>query len=196
MTTTAYGGRRSGESKAHIRCLGRRFLRYGILLLAVIAAACGGSPTSPTGEAESFAWTVNGQSFAASSNGRGALRTGSVLALLGGDCGSGANMSINVRNLSVGTYEVGPGAATVSWAPDTRTGQAAQEAWNAPGTSRVVGNAIVTGGSGSVTISSISSDWVSGSFSAVVVANPSNRDAGSKTVQGSFQLSFRERTIC
>ena len=171
-------------------------MRLGILLVAVIAAACGGSPTSPTGQSESFTWTVNGQSFTATSNGRGALRAGSVLSVTGNDCGSGAHLSINVPNLSVGTYGVGPGAVTVSWTPDARTSSAANEAWYAPGTPRVVGNAFVTGGSGSVTILSISSDWVSGSFSAEVVANPSNRDTGPKTVQGSFELSFRDRTIC
>jgi hypothetical protein len=171
-------------------------VRHRILLVAVIAAACGGSPTSPTGQTESFTWTVNGQSFAASSNGRAGLRAGSALSLVGGDCGSGASLGIMVPNLSAGTYGVGPGAVTVSWTPDARTSNAAQEAWQAPGTPRVVGNAIFSGGSGSVTISSISSDWVSGSFSVEVVANPSNRDTGSKTVQGIFELSFRERTIC
>ena len=171
-------------------------MKHGILLVAVIAAACGGSPTSPTGQAEGFRWTVNGQSFAATSNGRAALRAGSALIVTGGDCSSGAFLNINVPNLSVGTYGVGPGAVTVSWTPDARTASAANEAWSAPGIPRVVGNAIVSGGSGSVTISSISSDWVSGSFSAEVVASPSNRDTGAKTVQGSFELSFRDRTIC
>lgn len=171
-------------------------MRLGVLLVAVIATACGGSPTSPTGQAESFTWTVNGQSFTATSNGRGALRAGSALSVTGGNCGSGAILNINVPNLSVGTYGVGPGAATISWTPDARTGSAANEAWYAPGTPRVVGNTIVSGGSGTVTISSISSDWVSGSFSAEVVANASNRDTTSKTVLGNFELSFRERTIC
>ena len=173
-------------------------MKHGILLFAVIAAACGGSPTSPTGETESFTWTVNGQSFNATSNGRGALGAGSFLTLTGSDCGSGAhlNMSIDAPNLSAGTYAVESGAVSVNWTPDARTGQAAQEAWYAPGTPRVVGNAIVSGGSGSVTISSISPDWVSGSFNVEVIANPSNRDAGSKTVRGIFQLSFHDRTIC
>jgi hypothetical protein len=72
-------------------------VRHGILLVALIAAACGGGPTSPTGQAESFTWTVNGQSYAATSNGRGALRAGPVLSVTGGDCGSGAILGINPR---------------------------------------------------------------------------------------------------
>jgi hypothetical protein len=171
-------------------------MRLGMLLVTVIATACGGSPASPTGQAESFTWTVNGQSFTAASNGRGALRAGVGLSVTGAVCGSGAILSITVPNPSAGTYSVGPGAVTVSWTPDARTGSAANESWSAPGTPRVVGNVLVTGGSGSVTISNVSSDWVSGSFSAEVVASPSNRDTGSKTLQGNFELSFRERTIC
>ena len=54
----------------------------------------------------------------------------------------------------------------------------------------------VTGGSGSVTVSSITAEWVSGTFRFEVIANASNRDVANKTIEGSFELSFKERTIC
>ena len=171
-------------------------MRLRILLIALITSGCAGSPASPTSQAENFTWTVNGQAFTATSNGRAALRAGAALSVTGFNCGSGAGLGINVPNVALGTYGVGPGAAAITWTPDGRTGNAANESWNAPGIPRVVGNAIVSGGSGSVTISLISSSWVSGSFSAEVVANPSNRDTGPKTVQGSFELPLLDRRVC
>lgn len=167
-----------------------------LVVIALVTVACAGSPTLPNGQPESFTWTVNGQSFAASSNGRTALSVNSGVSLAGADCGGGASLAIRVPGLTIGTYNVGPGAVTVNWTPDIRTGSAANEAWNAPGIPRVVGNAIVSGGSGSVTISSISSDAVSGSFSAEVVANPSNRDTTPKSLQGTFSLAIKDRKIC
>ena len=170
-------------------------------MVIVATVACGGSPTSPGGERERVTWTVNGESFTASSNGMGALRAGSALSLTAGDCGSGAVLSMLVRaaNFTSGqTYQVGDGdgMVTANWTPDARTGAAAGEAWSAPGLSRVGNNVIVRPGSGLLTITSISADWVAGTFTFENLANPSNRDVGTKTVQGSFELSFRERTIC
>ena len=96
-----------------------------------------------------------------------------------------------------GVYQVGDGDGRVSvdWAPDACTGAAASEAWSAPGT-RLVGGMFVRGGSGSVTISSVSSDWIPGTFSFEVVARDANRDTAPKALQGSFERSFRQRTIC
>ena len=108
-------------------------------------------------------------------------------------------MLVRSPNLTAGgVYQVGEGDGRVSvnWTPNARTGAAASEAWSAPGTPRLVGGTFVRGGSGSVTISSISGDWITGTFSFEVVAEPSNRDTATKTLQGSFELSFRQRTIC
>ena len=165
---------------------------------AAIAAGCGGTPTSPSGQSESFTWTVNGQSYTASSNGSAALRVNSVLSMAAANCGSGAGLGVMVTmpNWSAGTYPVGSGSVSITWTPDARTSQAAGEAWSAPGIPRVVNNVIVSGGSGSVAISSVSADWVSGSFTAEVVANPSNRDTAPKTIQGSFELPIRDRAVC
>ena len=145
-----------------------------------------------------MSWTVNGQSFTASSNGRAALHVASSLSVTGANCGSGAHLSIGVTGINPGpaTYSVGPGGATVGWTPDARTGAAANEAWSAPGLPRVIGNTLVRGGSGVVTITGISSDWVSGSFSAEVVADPSNRDSAPKTIEGTFELPIRDRRVC
>ena len=131
----------------------------------------------------------------------GGLRAGSSLTLTGADCGRGAgiNMLIRATNFGAGgtcPMGEGDGGASITWTPDARTSAAANEAWSAAGIARVVNNTIVRGGSGSLTITSISGDWVSGSFSFEVVPNPSNRDTGRKMLQGNFELSFRQRTIC
>ena len=70
-------------------------MRRLILFVILFSAACG-SPSSPTGVSERFDWTVNGQSFTASSNGRGALRAGTTLALTGAACGGGAFLGISI----------------------------------------------------------------------------------------------------
>jgi hypothetical protein len=131
----------------------------------------------------------------------GALRAGSALTLTGIDCGRGAgiNMFVRAANFGAGgTYPMGDGDGSVhiDWTPDARTSTAANEMWSAPGMARVVNNVLVRGGSGSLTISSISAEWVSGSFSFEVVPSPSNRDTGTKMLQGNFELSFRQRTLC
>jgi hypothetical protein len=165
---------------------------------AALAAACGGTPTSPSGQSEGFTWTVSGQTFTATSNGMAALRVNSVLSVAAANCGSGATLGLSVTmpNWSAGTFPVGANSASINWTPDARTGEAANEAWTAPGIPRAVNNVIVTGGSGSVTISSVTNDWVSGSFTAEVIANPGNRDSAPKTIQGNFELPIRDRRVC
>ena len=196
-------------------------MRGATLVIALITTACGGSPTSPGGEQERFTWTVNGESFTATSNGLGALRSatggtctttttspdgtvvvstgpcGAKLFLDGADCNRKASLNIQILSANVmsGTYSVGDKGANVTWTPDARTSDTARERWIAPGFA-IVGAAVVSLGSGSVTISNISSEWVSGRFSFEVVPDSSNQDTSAKTLQGSFELSFRERTIC
>jgi hypothetical protein len=188
-----------GKSMKHrSRCIARTATVS--VLVSIVTAACG-SPTSPTGATESVTWTVNGESFRATSNGRAASRAGGSLSVVGADCGRGANLHVQVRGIDLsipGTYPVGQsdGQAIIQWTPDARSGDAASESWQAPGIPRVVGGAFVSGGTGSVTVTSISNDWVSGTFRVEVVPNPGNRDITMKAVEGSFELSFRERVLC
>jgi hypothetical protein len=175
-------------------------LKRAILLMTIIATACG-SPTSPSGKQEQFAWAVNGVSFNATSNGIAALRAGPGISLYGTDCGRGANLQVVVTapSITIRTYSISPSTpseVSVIWTPDARTGEAAGENWMAPGQQRIVDGKLVTGGSGSVTITSISGDWVSGTFNVEVEPSRTNRDTATKTLQGSFELSFRERKIC
>ena len=171
-------------------------MRTGLLLVAAITAACSSSPTSPSGQTDNFTWTVNGQPFSASSNGMAALSVNGRLSLAGVNCSAGAGLGINVPSTAAGTYNVGTGGVSITWTPDGRSGSAANEAWSAPAIPRVVGNTIVAGGSGSLTITSSSADAVSGNFSAEVIADPSNRDTAAKTVSGSFSLRIRDRSVC
>lgn len=167
-------------------------MKLGMWLVMVLAAVgCGGgTPTSPSGQAEAVTWTVDGQSFTATSNGRGALRSGAFLSLVGSQCSSGAIIGLGAPSQAVGTYPFTSGGATISWTPDARTGAAASEAWEAPS----IRPGVVT--SGTVTITSITSDWVSGTFTGTLAARPGNRESSTRTIQGQFELSFKERTIC
>lgn len=164
-----------------------RNLVFGV---ALVCLACRGTPTSPSGQPESFTWTVDGQSFTASSNGRGALRSGAVIDVTAADCSSGAILTIILPGTSTGTYNVTQGVS-VSWTPDARTSSAANERWYSPD---LTGGSST--GSGTLTVKSISGDWISGSFNVVAVPPLSNRDKTPKMIQGTFELSFKERTIC
>ena len=160
-----------------------------LVIVALVTATCG-SPTSPSGQDENVTWTVNGQSFSASSNGRAASRTGGLF-INATNCGSGPFISLSIQGIDTsvpGTYAVGQGVgkANISWTPDARNSNSPY--WSAPGGQG--------SGSGSVTISAISNDWVSGTFSADLPPQFGNPDTTNRAVQGSFELSFRERVIC
>ena len=168
-------------------------MRTIALVIALSAVACGGSPTSPGGQSEQFTWTVNGQSFTASSNGRSALRPSGTtnVGLTGANCSIGAFLTMIVRNPAVGTFPVSEQGITVSWIPDGRV-STPQDRFDAPGNASFnVGT-----GSGTVTITSLTNDWISGSFSVVAVAFFNNQDKTQKTITGSFDLQFRDRVIC
>ena len=187
-STTFIIGGRNGHSRVPT-VMSRNVLTLLVVALA-LGAACGkgGTPTSPTGQAETMTWSVDGSSFAASANGRGAFRVPGLLGLSGSDCGRAAILGIHIPdNASVGTYRIGDAGLSVSWTPDNRT--AGGESWLAP----TLPGSILSRGAGSLTISSISPEWIAGTFAFEVFPFPfgANREAPSKNLQGRFELSFR-----
>ena len=170
-------------------------MRTLALVIALSAVACGGdgSPTSPTGQTEQFTWTVNGQSFTATSNGRTALRVSgtSNIGLTGANCSIGAFLTLIVRNPAVGTFPVSTQGITLGWIPDGRV-STNQDTFDAPGISGLN----VGLGSGTVTITSLTNDWISGNFNVIAVASFANQDKTPKTIIGSFDLQFRDRVLC
>ena len=159
-------------------------MKHMVLVIALLAVACG-TPTSPTGQSEGFDWTVNAQQFKASNNGRAASRGGSFTYLTGANCGSGGTGIVSIQLGAIagpGTYSVSNDGVNVTWTPDASSGDAAGENWSAPGIPRVVGGVLVTGGSGTLTITSISNEWISGSFRFELVPSPTNRDTTTKTM--------------
>jgi hypothetical protein len=168
-------------------------MRRLALVIALSAVACGGSPTSPSGQTEQFTWTVNGQTFTASSNGRSALRPSGTtnISLTGANCSIGAFISVLAKNPAVGTFPVSEAGISLRWIPDART-STNQDAFDSPGSS---GFNVGTG-SGTVTITSLTSDWISGTFNVVAVPFFTNQDKTQKTITGSFDLQFRDRVIC
>ena len=168
----------------------RKVLRPATFLLvtALATASCGSNPTSPSGKTESFTFTVNGESFTASSNGRTASQSANFLSVGGGNCGNGSTINVSISGVPIvpGTYPVGfnPGNARVQWTSNARVSNS--QTWEAPGPG--------LSGSGSVTISEISGDWVSGTFTAVLVPRP-GADTTNRSVQGTFELGFRDRGV-
>ncbi len=162
-------------------------MKSKVLWLAVMVAATTAcwNPFSPADD-DQFAWTVDGQSFEATDDGSGALRGGGNVFLTGIDCDGGSGVSMTViGDVAVGTVPVGSGLFA-TYTPDGRTGEAAGANYEAgPGR-----------GSGSLTITSASSDRVSGTFSLQLVAGPGNPGGGVKAVQGDFDLEFDDDTIC
>ena len=113
------------------------------------------------------------------------------MSLTGSNCSSGAHISMIGRNAAVGTFPVSNQGISVSWIPDART-SANQEHFDAPGSAGF--NVAI--GSGTVTITSLTNDWISGNFNVVATAFFTNQDKTPKTISGSFDLRFRDRTLC
>lgn len=164
-----------------------------LVAITMLAIACGkGGPTSPSGRAESMTWTVDGASFVASEKGRAASRISDSIGwqFVGSDCQSTATLRISAPpNAGVGTYRIGDSGVSVNWTPDLRS---SSDQWEAPDRF-----ATPAAGSGSLTITAISDNWVSGTFEFLVIPLPANRDTRPKTIQGSFELSNVFRlTLC
>ena len=159
------------------------------LLVVALGAACGkgGTPTSPTSQAETLTWSVDGTSFVASANHRAAFRGGGWLSLNGSDCGPSSFLGLQIPdNASVGTYRIGDADLSVSWTPNR---MAVLEWWLAPTIPPRIPGSSLSQGAGSLTISSLSQEWIAGTF-AFEVFSPVNREAPSKNLQGRFELAF------
>jgi hypothetical protein len=119
----------------------------------------------------------------------GALRaSGGGGTLTGANCSSGAILNITFFtpfNFSAGTFAAGNQYAA-TWTPDARTGQSAGTNWEVGGTR----------GSGTLTIATVESNRISGSFSFEMTPGPGSPGTGTKSVQGNFNLSFAENRIC
>lgn len=173
---------------------------FGLFIMAV---GCGHAPTAPDGSPAFFRWTIDGQEYSASENGLGALRSGGgtcspnpclpKLWLTGANCQIHANLDIQIAapSLSVGTWLVpasfGSGEGVyATYTPNASSGTAAETAWRSYGG---------IGGSGSVTLTTVTEDWVSGSFDLLLVAGGGNA-SGTKSIQGAFNLRVKDSRIC
>jgi hypothetical protein len=164
-----------------------RFKALGLAIVTVVCAACW-NPFGPSDYEGSFTYAVNGQAVTATGNGRLALRSSGTLSLTGADCTGGAHMSIFIRpEPGVGTYTVAQGVGA-SYTPDART------SGNFPywETTPITGAA----GSGSLTITSLSSNRVAGNFSFVLVPRFNSGATGTRQVEGSFDLEIADKPVC
>ena len=156
-----------------------RVLRAIAVLAALASAAC--NPLAPGQYDGQFRWTVDGQSFEASPNGRVALQVSNRLTMAGAHCAEGSILSIYFGGpLAPGTYDIASGGGA-TWTPDARTGVAAATNFE-----------VRAGlGSGTVTLTAISGDEVRGHFSFTMVG-----DTGTRAVAGEFDLQLADRAVC
>lgn len=165
-----------------------RFKAMGLAVAAAVLCVGCWNPFGPSEYEGSFTYTVDGQPVVATGNGRLALRSSGSLSMTGADCTGGAYMSISVRpEPAVGTYTVAQGVEA-SYTPDART-SGNNPSWE---TRPITGPA----GSGSVTITSVSSKRVAGSFSLVLVPRFNSGATGTRQVAGSFDLEIADKTVC
>jgi hypothetical protein len=93
----------------HIATMTDRCQILCIAAALLSTVACSFIPSSPSNESnQSFAWTVDGEPFRASSNGMGALRSDRI-SINGFDCGRPAGMTIQLlrTEIATGTYVAG-----------------------------------------------------------------------------------------
>lgn len=162
-----------------------------LLALASFAATCG-SPFAPSKSGQ-FSWTVDGRAVQATSNGLGALRGGQALFLDGWNCSLHEGISIQMlqggANVTAGTYQAGDFKLLAPGSPLPPI----SSTYNIDG-----GRLGWLPKSGALTISSVSSDKISGTFSFEMEpdrdkGNPPNR----LSVQGTFvDVPFRGGKIC
>ena len=162
-----------------------RFLLLGAISLFTIGCGLIDLLNDPSDNDE-FSWTVDGQSVEASSNGRAAARSSGGIVVTGANCDSGAKLNLTLfSNLVAGTFPVG-NEYTVTWTPDARTADSANTWWEANSTR----------GSGSLTITTNTSDRITGHFSLVLAPGAGSSAAGTRSVQGEFDVAFDDDSIC
>jgi hypothetical protein len=157
------------------------FKMFAAAAVVVFSMACNPFSSSNTTGADVFTWTVNGQSFRAAEKGMIAFRRAgnSYVDLVGSDCQSSSVLLGFVGGVAVGTYTVGSPRIDVGYVLNG-----------------VQWGANARGGSGSVTVLSVSGSRVVGTFAVEMVPPANNPSAGTRSVQGAFDLGFSTRTVC
>jgi hypothetical protein len=179
----------------------RRFAVLSAVVVFVFAVSCGGSPTGPGGTRDDDAGTatIDGQplQFTSARNASKAGRRPPNAAWPRGlmdfglaRCSGGAGViaiSIYEGNPGPGRYEVTTvpleGVFQASWQP-----RPAGDSWYA--------GAVHKGSSGSITLSSISSTRVSGSFDFTLVPQFGGTNPPTKRIEGTFDLDIIDRVVC
>jgi hypothetical protein len=146
-----------------------------LLLLLLVGACSDNDPANPAGSNDYFSATVNGVAFSGSAS-RYATYANQVLSV-GGTNGDGRMVTIALANITaVGTYSLSPNNPNAAIANVMEGSPLGIWASN------------ITGGSGTLTVTTFSLTRMAGSFSFVAV--PANASASGTAVvtNGSFDL--------
>jgi len=147
-----------------------RIVLMGSLLAA---AACGGDSTTGPGTTGAMSATIDGAHWTSS---LGASATHSNGAFAVGGSNNDFTMAIGFADTGVGTYDIGQLSPT-----NAILNQQGGAAW--------VAN--VTGGSGSVTVTSVSATRITGTFNFTAIPLPNSGATGNRTItNGTFDITF------
>jgi hypothetical protein len=147
-----------------------RIVLVGSLL---VAAACGGDSTTGPGTTGAMSATIDGAHWTSS---LGAAASHASGAYGVGGSNSSFTLGIGFADTGVGTYEVSATSPT-----NLIVTQQGGAAW--------VAN--VTGGSGSVTVTSVSATRITGTFNFTAIPLPNSGATGNRTItNGTFDITF------
>lgn len=150
------------------------------LVVAIVVALTAGCspPAGPSPAGQPFKWTFDGQSMSASANGFAALRSGTTMFLTGNDCSRGQGVGLTFEDAPTAPGTFGIDRVSVTYLAPLQN-------WEAGGNR----------GSGSLTISTLSSQRVVGTFSFELTPIPFAFGT-TRSLRGEFELDFRDRPLC
>ena len=164
----------------------RRLLALALLATTAAVSACGGDDdgTGPTpGGSKSMQASVAGEQWSANPLAITAARSGTVLSIAGSDIKSGTTTQININLPNVtgpGVFQLNPNFA----------GQLALLTVTT-GTTPSVWTTALSPGSGSISISTLTTERVAGTFSFTAQASAGTAATGQRLVSsGTFDIAF------
>ena len=162
---------------------------FKVLAAALVASAlaCSRNSAGPTdGGTDSLNATIDGQPFNASVMAANVLTVNGApsLSIVGfNGCQGDTSLAINLRPAIVGTHVAGQGGSSASGGLNRMAGGQSTGVWQSTG--------------GTMTITSLSSTRVAGSFSFPVLTPLGGGTTGNRSIaNGTFNIQIADRKLC